>query len=102
MVMLLIGLLVIGGLRVTHATEVAVERRRGRASPTYRFKNVGSGLGAATNAISRNRGLRQLGVRGRRKVILLRFALAHGMMRELALRDAALEAARSAPDPSGN
>ena len=40
------------------------------------------------NAIARNRGLQQLRVRGRRKVktILLWYALAHNMMRSIALR----------------
>lgn len=46
------------------------------------------------NAIARNRGLRQLTVRGRRKVraVVLWYALVQSMMRGFALQEAALEA----------
>jgi IS5 family transposase len=44
------------------------------------------------NALARNRGLHQFAVRGLRKVraVLLWFALAHNLMRALALRQALL------------
>jgi Transposase DDE domain len=44
------------------------------------------------NAQARNRGLQQFGVRGLRKVraVLLWFALAHNLLRSVALRQAAL------------
>ena len=47
------------------------------------------------NAIARNRGMQRLRVRGRAKVnaVLLWFALAHNMMRAVALRRAAALAA---------
>jgi len=69
-------------------------RRMGRAGAKATYK-LRSATSECVNAIARNRGLRQLPVRGRRKVrtVLLWFALAHDMVREIALRRAASEAA---------
>jgi len=69
-------------------------RRMGRAAAKEIYK-LRSATAECVNAIARNRGLHQLPVRGQRKVrtVLLWFALAHDMMRELALREAASEAA---------
>jgi transposase len=74
---------------------VAAWRERMGRESAKRIYKLRAATSECVNAISRNRGLRQLGVRGRRKVrtVLLWFAIAHDMMRELALRDAALEAA---------
>jgi transposase len=72
----------------------AWRQRMGREAAKQIYK-LRAATAECVNAISRNRGLRQLPVRGRRKVrtVLLWYALAHDMMRELALREAALEAA---------
>jgi transposase len=69
-------------------------RRMGRAAAQEIYK-LRAATSECVNAIARNRGLRQLPVRGRRKVrtVLLWFALAHDLMREIALREAASEAA---------
>jgi transposase len=72
----------------------AWRERMGREAAKQIYK-LRAATAECVNAISRNRGLRQLPVRGRRKVrtVLLWFALAHDMMRELALQQAAREAA---------
>jgi transposase len=72
----------------------AWRERMGREAAKQIYK-LRAATAECVNAIGRNRGLRQLPVRGRRKVrtVLLWFALAHDMMRELALQQAAREAA---------
>jgi hypothetical protein len=74
--------------------QVEALRRMGRAA-AQEICELRAATSECVNAIARNRGLRQLPVRGRRKVrtVLLWFALAHDMMREIALRQAASEAA---------
>jgi transposase len=71
----------------------AWRRRMGRATAKTVYK-LRAATAECVNAIARNRGLHQLPVRGRRKVrtVLLWFALAHDMMREITLRAAAREA----------
>lgn len=78
----------------TDAPAVATWRRRMGREGAKRIYKLRAATSECVNAIARNRGLRQLPVRGRRKVrtVLLWFALAHDMMRELALRDAARQA----------
>jgi hypothetical protein len=72
----------------------AWRERMGREAAKQIYK-LRAATSECVNAITRNRGLHQLPVRGRRKVrtVLLWFALAHDMMREFALREAAREAA---------
>ena len=72
----------------------AWRERMGRETAKHIYK-LRAATAECVNAISRNRGLRQLPVRGRRKVrtVLLWFALAHDMMRDFALREAARGAA---------
>lgn len=69
-------------------------QRMGRATAKEIYK-LRCATSECVNAIARNRGLRQLTVRGRRKVraVLLWYALAHDMMRERSLLEAATEAA---------
>lgn len=70
----------------------AWRRRMGREAAKAIYKARAS-TSECVNAIARNRGLRQFGVRGIRKVraISLWFAIAHDMMREIALRQIAAE-----------
>jgi transposase len=77
------------------APAVAAWRERMGREAAKRIYKLRAATAECVNAIARNRGLRQLCVRGRRKVrtVLLWFVLAHDMMRELALREAAREAA---------
>lgn len=68
-------------------------KRMGRATAKEIYK-LRAATSECVNAIARNRGLRQLTVRGRRKVraVALWYVLAQGMMRGFALQEAALEA----------
>ena len=72
---------------------VAAWRRRMNGKPAKTIYKLRASTAECVNAITRNRGLRQLGVRGRQKVraISLWFAIAHDMMREIGLRQAAAE-----------
>jgi transposase len=74
---------------------VALWRERMGRESAKRIYKQRAATSECVNAITRNRGLQRLTVRGRCKVraVLLWFALAHDMMREFALRKAALEAA---------
>jgi transposase len=68
-------------------------KRMGRAAAKEIYK-LRASTSECVNAIARNRGLRQLTVRGRRKVraVALWYALVQSMMRGFALHEAALEA----------
>lgn len=68
-------------------------KRMGRTAAKEIYK-LRASTSECVNAIARNRGLRQLTVRGRRKVraVVLWYALVQTMMRGSALQDAALEA----------
>jgi len=68
-------------------------KRMGRVAAKEIYK-LRASTSECVNAIARNRGLRQLTVRGRRKVraVALWYALVQGMMRGFALQEAALEA----------
>lgn len=68
-------------------------KRMGRATAKEIYK-LRASTSECVNAIARNRGLRQLTVRGRRKVraVALWYVLVQSMMRGFALQEAALEA----------
>lgn len=68
-------------------------KRMARATEQEIYK-LRASTSECVNAIARNRGLRQLTVRGRRKVraVALRYVWAQGIMRGLALQEGALEA----------
>jgi len=68
-------------------------KRMGRTTAKEIYK-LRASTSECVNAIARNRGLRQLTVRGRRKVraVVLWYALVQSMMRGFALQEAALEA----------
>ena len=68
-------------------------RRMGTASAKQKYKDRAA-TAECVNAQARNRGLGQLRVRGRKKArsVMLLYALAHNVMRSLALHQAAAEA----------
>ena len=71
------------------AAVAAWRQRRGTAEAKAIYKERAA-TAECVNAIARNRGLRQVAVRGleKAKAVLLWFALAHNVMREAALRPA--------------